>query len=158
MRHAKSDWDSGVDSDFKRPLNTRGKKAAPLMGSFIKKHFGRPNIIVSSPANRALTTAKLVAEALDYSAEIVEKPTLYDSDVVSYLEVVHSFTRRIESALLVGHNFTIEEFIRVLLTDNSSYLSMPTAAVACIDFDVEQWNDIRPGMGALRWHQVPREL
>lgn len=158
MRHAKSDWDTGVRTDFERPLNSRGKKAAPLMGMFILRQFGVPSLIISSPANRALTTAQLVAKELNYTAEIVEKMELYDSDVLSYVDVARAISPRVDSAMIVGHNFTIEETISALNNSQFPRISMPTAAVACLDFSVDNWSDIRPLSATVRWHQVPKEL
>lgn len=158
MRHAKSDWDAGVRTDFERPINTRGKKAAPLMGKFIREQFGKPALIIASPAVRALTTAKMVAKELDYTAEIIEKMELYDSDVLSYVNVAKSISPRVDSALIVGHNFTIEETISALMKSNFRRISMPTAAVVCLDFDIENWSEIRPESAELRWSQLPREL
>jgi phosphohistidine phosphatase len=70
MRHAKSDWSDSSLADFDRPLNSRGKKAAPFMGNELLKRKKIPDLIISSPANRAKSTAKKVAEAVGYKNEI----------------------------------------------------------------------------------------
>mgnify|MGYP003328186992 CR=1 FL=1 len=65
-RHAKSSWDHAGLSDIDRPLNSRGKKAAPRMGELIHKKKDIPNILISSPAHRAFSTAKAFAETFGY--------------------------------------------------------------------------------------------
>ena len=66
IRHAKSSWDDPLLSDQERPLNKRGKRDAPAMGLMLKEKGLHPDLILSSPAKRALKTAKLIAEAIDY--------------------------------------------------------------------------------------------
>ena len=53
MRHAKSSWKDSSLSDHQRPLNKRGKKAAPLMGSILNQQELIPDIILCSTAKRA---------------------------------------------------------------------------------------------------------
>ena len=67
MRHAKSDWDVG-GSDFDRPLNGRGERAAQAMAAWIIEEDLAPDRILTSPANRARTTAAVVAAACDFDA------------------------------------------------------------------------------------------
>ena len=69
MRHAKSSWKHPTLSDFERPLNKRGKRAAPLMGSRIKSQGLRPGAIISSSAVRARETAEAVTTAGGFNAE-----------------------------------------------------------------------------------------
>ena len=61
IRHAKSDWSDDTLKDFDRPLNKRGLKNAPFMGSLLKNKNINPDLILSSPALRAITTAEIIA-------------------------------------------------------------------------------------------------
>lgn len=157
MRHAKSDWNADYNRDFDRPLNRRGKKAAPRMGEFLLEKLGSPQLIISSPAKRAISTARLLAENCDYVAEIVTRQELYDSSVDEYMLVIQSIPERLGNCVIVGHNFTVEETISHLLED-SAFVRMPTAAQACIGFDVDEWSKVGARSGKLLWHQKPKEL
>jgi Histidine phosphatase superfamily (branch 1) len=59
IRHAKSSWDNTALPDKDRPLDDRGKRDAPKMGKRLAKRDVKPDLILSSPAMRALTTASL---------------------------------------------------------------------------------------------------
>ena len=72
VRHAKSSWSDTSLSDARRPLNRRGKRDAPMMGERIHRHGIRPSLIVSSPATRAWSTAKIIAEAINYPREFLQ--------------------------------------------------------------------------------------
>ena len=66
IRHAKSSWDDPALSDKDRPLGDRGRRDAPRMGKRLAKRNVRPDLILSSSARRALTTAEIIAKKLDY--------------------------------------------------------------------------------------------
>ena len=70
IRHAKSSWDDTALADKDRPLNDRGKRDAPKMGKRLADRDVNPDLILSSPAMRALTTAEIIAKKLDYSSRI----------------------------------------------------------------------------------------
>ena len=69
VRHAKSSKDDPTLTDKERPLNDRGRRDAPKMGERLAKRDVEPDLIVSSPAVRALATAQIFAEKLDYRAK-----------------------------------------------------------------------------------------
>ena len=69
VRHAKSSWDSLDLPDTERPLADRGKRDAPMMGKRLAKQQGKPDLILSSPARRALTTAEIIASKLGYQTK-----------------------------------------------------------------------------------------
>src|SRR2546421_80442 len=90
-RHAKSSWDDLELSDFERPLNKRGRKDAPFMGELLHSRGFRPDLIVSSPANRALTTARIIAEELEYPLDrIIVNEKLYEADSGDILNVARA--------------------------------------------------------------------
>ncbi len=78
IRHAKSSWDTLTQRDFDRPLNDRGNRDAPIMAKrLLKKDIGI-DAFVSSPANRALTTAAYFAEAYNKKLKhIIQIKTLW---------------------------------------------------------------------------------
>src|SRR6516164_4541044 len=90
VRHAKSSRDDPVLPDKERPLNERGRRDAPRMGERLAKRGVKPDIIVSSPAVRALTTAELIARELDYDLrDIAVDKRLYSASADDLLAVIH---------------------------------------------------------------------
>ena len=80
IRHAKSSWDDPALPDKDRPLNDRGRRDAPKMGKRLAKRGVKPDLILSSPALRALRTAEIIAKMLDYQRrDIVLNERLYCS-------------------------------------------------------------------------------
>jgi len=157
MRHAKSDWDNENLTDFERPLNKRGEKAAQFMGEEINKRNKLPDIIISSPANRAKTTAKLFAKASNYTKEIIFEKDFYFGHIEDVLDIIKKMDNSIDRIMVVGHNPTCENFVTEL-SENYPYVTMPTAAIASINFDIENWSDLEYGIGDLEWLIKPKKL
>lgn len=138
MRHAKSSWSFDDLSDQQRPLNDRGRDDAPLMGQALAKRNTKLDLLVSSPAVRALSTAALVAHELEYPAEKIEvAETIYEATVPDLLAVVRQLPDAADSVLLVGHNNTLTDFANLL--SPSEIPEMPTAAIVCLKFSTDQW-------------------
>jgi phosphohistidine phosphatase len=141
IRHAKSDWNNPELKDVERHLNERGYAAANSMSLKIKV---KPDIIISSPAIRALSTALIFARNLNYSQNaICIKEELYESDIKSYLSVINSIDNSIEFAFLFGHNPTITNLAQQLTL--SVPMNMPTCAIAGISFDIYDWKKATNG-------------
>lgn len=139
MRHAKSSWKHALP-DAERPLTARGKRDAPRMAKRLAKRTGRPDLLVSSPAKRALDTAKLVAKQLGYKQKhIVVDARLYESSARRLLTVVRALDDRGKSVMLFGHNPGLAEFAHGL---SSEIDRMPTAAVARLCFDARSWSEV----------------
>ena len=64
IRHAKSDWDHPGLSDHDRPLNDRGRRDCPRMAEALRSRGITPDLIVTSTAVRAATTAEAIAGGL----------------------------------------------------------------------------------------------
>lgn len=155
MRHAKSSWDDAALSDFERPLNERGLQAAPLMGEVIKKNQFQPELIISSPAKRAAQTANLVKDAAWINGEIEFDERIYEASPARLLEVIGEQNGKSESILLVGHNPGLEGLIKAL---TGELQPMPTAALAVVDLNISNWNEINFSSGSLRTLIRPKEL
>ena len=147
LRHAKSSWDDPDLADFDRPLNDRGRKAAPFMGDVMQRNGFVPNVILSSPAARAKETAMLVNSGSASNAEIEYEDRIYEASPQTLLQVAAAIDDRHESAMMVGHNPGIEGFIRFL---TGKMEPMPTAALAVVDLDISKWEQIGAGSGRLR--------
>jgi len=139
MRHAKSSWSFDDLTDEQRPLNGRGRDDAPLMGQALAKRNIKLDLILSSGAVRAMTTAALVAKELDYLPEQIEvRPEIYHAAVGTLLDIVRSCPDAAQSVLLVGHNNTISEFVDMLSPD-ALHEEMPTAGIVCLHFQTDSW-------------------
>ncbi|QEN07102.1 hypothetical protein EXM22_03540 [Oceanispirochaeta crateris] len=128
IRHGKSGWDSGAD-DFDRSLNSQGLKDAPFMAEILKKRGIIPTRIISSPALRALTTARIMSEVLECPV-IEEKKELYLASSQIILETAMTSMEEEESLFIVGHNPGISLAAQQILGHN---VDMPTSCVVVID-------------------------
>ena len=146
LRHAKSSWDNASLADFDRPLNERGNNTAPFMGEVMTRRGYAPAIVVSSPANRAASTAKLVKDAAGLSADIRYDDRVYEASPNSLRQVASELDDTFGSAMIVGHNPGMEGFIRYLTGEIEA---MPTAALAVIELNIDSWSQINADTGKL---------
>lgn len=157
LRHAKSSWKNTDLEDHDRPLNKRGKKAAPQMGKLVRKEDLVPDLILSSTALRAKTTAELVAEHSKYKGEILFDRRLYLADPTGIVETLQAIdTEPAGRVMIVGHNPGHEELVRSLTGQDER---IPTAALAHIQLPIENWKELEVSMeGALVNLWRPREI
>ena len=146
LRHAKSSWKDTSLSDRDRPLNKRGERDAPEMARRIAAAGIRPSLIVSSPAVRAWTTARIVADAIGYPREFLQRDKrLYLASVNGILDVIVAQDNGFNNLMLVGHNPGFTDFANFLvpgLTNN-----IPTAGVVSVQLDTDDWSLYdRPGV------------
>lgn len=140
VRHAKSSRDDPSLPDRERPLDERGLRDAPTMGKRLGKRGVRPDLLMSSPALRALTTAQLIADEIGYPRKrIVVDERLYTSSPDGLLAVVCALDNKLDCAMLFGHNPEFTEFAHRL---SSEIIDMPTCAVAEFRFDAKAWGDV----------------
>jgi phosphohistidine phosphatase len=140
IRHAKSSWDDTALPDKDRPLDDRGRRDAPKMGERLAKRDVKPDLILSSPAMRALKTAEIIAKKLDYRRrDIVVDDRLYAVGADDLLDVIHKLGDKLERVMLFGHNPELAELAHRL---SSKITHMPTCAVAEFTFDAKSWSRI----------------
>jgi phosphohistidine phosphatase len=140
VRHAKSSRDNPSLSDLERPLNDRGRQDAPTMGKRLSKRGVKPDLLASSPALRALTTAQLVADEIGYRREdIVVDERLYASSPDDLLAVICALDEKLDCVMLIGHN---PEFADLTHRLSSEMIDLPTCAVAEFRFDTKAWADV----------------
>lgn len=155
VRHAKSSWDDPSLADRDRPLNKRGRRNAPEMGQRLAEQGFKPQLIISSPANRAHTTASMIADELgiDRSGIVIEDD-LYFTGSNGMLGVLEGVDDRYLSVMLVGHNPAMTGLMN-RLCDGGVY-NMPTCAIAIIGFDMESWGMVRSATGILLGYDYPK--
>ena len=153
-RHAKSDWIAGV-SDFDRPLNARGKKDAPLVAKQIANWGFNPDIIISSPANRAFTTASVFAMALQYEVEKIKKEkSIYEAQPETILEIIKSLPESADSVMLFGHNPAFESTVAALLGLKASF-HLPTCGLVILESEAK-WDKVKEWNMSLKAFLIPR--
>ena len=153
-RHAKSAWDDATLTDFERPLNHRGHKDAPEMAKKIKESGFRPDVLISSPANRALTTAQYYSKT--FNLPVNEMKKLYHGMPEDYLAVLHELEDEINTAMLFGHNPGITHIANLIqpgVTDN-----IPTASVIIARCVVKTWEELDWRNCRLEKIAVPKEV
>jgi phosphohistidine phosphatase len=156
IRHAKSSWKDSTLTDFDRPLNKRGEKTAPMMGRLLHDMGVSFELIVSSPAARALATARLIAGQLGYPVNtLVEDAGLYEATTDRLLNVVHQLPDRKVDVALVGHNPGLTDFCNYLCGEGIE--NLPTCAVASIRFDTDTWKAVYRDTGRLIRYEYPRK-
>jgi phosphohistidine phosphatase len=157
MRHAKSSWSFDELTDQERPLNDRGRTDAPHMGQALAKRQLALDLLVSSPAVRAMSTAVLVARELGYPHDKIQvEPSIYQADLDTLLSVIRELPDAAGSVLLTGHNPTITDTANYLLPNNSLTHEMPTAAVLCIRFQTDHWAEAGPATAEFYFYDYPK--
>lgn len=156
MRHAKSSWKNGDLIDFERPLNKRGEKDAPMMGGRLKNLDEKIDAIFTSPANRALTTAKIVGKILNiFDGSFFSDKNIYGAGVNDLLSAIKNFDDKFSSVILLGHNPGLT-LLQNKLT--SKYIdNIPTAGIVKIKIDVNFWKDVTTGSGKMEFFDYPKK-
>ncbi|MFC1536624.1 histidine phosphatase family protein [Pseudomonadota bacterium] len=143
IRHAKSAWNQPNLSDFDRPLNKRGKSDSPLMGEILKKRNIKFDLVLSSPAERAITTARAICHATGYTeGRIEQNRDLYLASAAEIIEIVHSVDESFNRIAVIGHNpglTVLGNVLSDLRIDN-----MPTCSIAIFEADIDSWKSLKP--------------
>jgi phosphohistidine phosphatase len=164
LRHAKSDWAQPGLRDHDRALTPRGREAAARMGAYLVRHALLPDLIVASPAKRVAETLDLLLPAFETPPKLVSEPRLYEARANALLGVVKETPRAVHGLLVVGHNPGLAELATLLIASGEVEArqrlieKFPTAALAVIDFALDDWEKLHPRSGRLDRFVVPRAL
>ena len=164
LRHAKSDWSSPGQRDQDRPLNERGREAAPKMGAYMVRHALVADLIVASPATRVVETLDLVLAAFDRRPKVQSEAGVYGAGPNALLDIAKGTPHAVHSLLLVGHNPGLGELAALLIASGEVVArqrlieKFPTAGLAVIDFALDDWTKLHPRAGRLDRFVVPRAL
>lgn len=146
VRHAKAVEKTTCAEDFNRVLTAKGIADSIELGKRLKKMRIRPDRIISSPAPRALQTAKIVQEYINYRREVVLNKKIYDSSLTALLGIVKKTDEEIKELMLAGHNPAFYELLHYLCkTDIEKF---PKAAAAGIRLK-KKWSEVSPHCGKL---------
>ena len=155
VRHAKS-VPYGYDDDFNRDLSSRGKNDAKLVSSELEKRGILPDIMISSPAKRAIKTARIFAENLSFNkTDVLEVEDIYDGQTTSeFLEMICKLPEEAETVFIFGHNPGFHYFASNLLEHFGG--DMPTCSSVGIDFKIDSWKNVEARTGQKAFHLTPR--
>ncbi|MNR10188.1 phosphoglyceromutase [compost metagenome] len=153
VRHGKSDWGNLDLKDFDRPLNKRGKENAPEMAERLVNKGFKPDLLVSSPAKRAKSTAKYFAEAYGFD-QIQFEAAIYEANTTALLKVVNTLDDAADKVLMFGHNPGFTDFANELC--NADIYNIPTAGMVLITFPFDSWELVSRGTGELIFFDYPK--
>jgi phosphohistidine phosphatase len=156
IRHAKSSWAMSGQPDFDRPLNDRGLRDAPEMAQRLWDAGIMLDSIISSPANRAITTATFFAKRFGIALDsIVQLPQLYHAPPDVFYEVIaQHIPDSAQSVAIFAHNPGITEFVNS--TRTGLIVDMPTCAIVGITSDLEKWADWQASKKRLLLFDYPK--
>jgi phosphohistidine phosphatase len=156
IRHAKSSWDDPDISDSQRTLNKRGLNDAPLMGKLLKEKKVNPDLIISSPATRALATAEIFASELHYKEDKIKTDErIYDATMRDLMNVIREIDNECIIVMLFGHNPGLTNFANVL--GNKFISEMPTCSVIGIKLDIKNWSETERHCGKIFLFEYPKK-
>ena len=164
LRHAKSSWKDPTIDDHDRPLNTRGKAEAPVMGKAMAEHGLDPDLVLCSTARRTRDTLQLVLPALKSEPKVVYEDGLYHGTPQEMLDLLHEVTPGVTQVLLVGHNPELQSFALDLIGSGPKLLKdrleakYPTAGLVVLRFQSGAWKDIAVNSGKLELFLTPGDV
>ena len=164
LRHAKSSWSQPGLSDHERPLDTRGQRAATLMGSYLAQRGARPAMILCSSARRARETLDRVLPQLDPAPLVHVEEEIYLASPGKLLARLAGVDPGVRDLLVIGHNPGLQDLAEGLAGSGDAQLlrrlrqKFPTAALAALRFEVAGWNELGPGDGLLCDFATPKDL
>lgn len=155
VRHAKA-VPYGYENDFERDLTDRGENDADKLGKELKRKGIQPDVIISSPAKRALKTARIFAENLGFEINrIQEIQDIYEGlTTAEFLHLIHQLPESAKTAFFFGHNPGFHYFVSNLLKNFTG--DMPTCSTVVIRFEVDSWQKMEARTGELDFQLVPR--
>ncbi len=157
IRHAKSSWDFPGLRDFDRPLNERGHRDAPRMARFLQGAGVQPDLLVSSPAKRALTTAEYFAQTFGLpEADIRCEPDVYEASTHDILRIIQRLPDTARVVFLFGHNPT---FTDVANRFTEAYIdNIPTCGIVCLESTAAHWAEVTPANTRVAHRYFPKEI
>ena len=155
IRHAKSDWDSLSVSDFERPLNKRGLSDAPKMGIHLKEMALFPDLIISSGAKRAITTAKLIAKSLDYTNDILVDNNIYNASSNDIKSIINKIDEKYNTVFLFGHNPGLSNLIHEL---SGQWFNLNPCFAVELGMSVDKWIHVSNETAIFKDYYSPKVL
>lgn len=158
VRHAKSDWGNEGLKDIDRFLSERGYSDAYQLANWFSKNKSTPNLILSSTATRALSTALIFARAMELPvSKFALEPEIYEADTETLLKVLWQQKEEVKSLMLFGHNPGLTNLCNELAEE--FYIdNLPTCGMVFLQFDCKKWSELKSKSGKVKDHVFPKEF
>jgi phosphohistidine phosphatase len=141
VRHAKSSWEEPGGSDMDRPLLEKGIKRTGKVIDYLNEKGVKIDLIISSPAERAIQTAILIAHGIGYPEDKIRiERKIYDGYYDRILDLIYALPNDLNSVMIFGHNPTISHLANLFLHPGIELL--PTTGTVCISFETDKWESI----------------
>ncbi len=160
IRHAKSSWEDMTLTDQERPLNKRGKRDAPRIGQYLHQKKILPQLVISSPANRALSTARIICHEMGYPLTDIEINALFytfDEAGRNILHTLSNLSGEINEVMIFGHNETFTALANRFSPEHY-FDNVPTCGTVCIQFDTDEWGEFLNVESKLVFYMFPKLL
>ncbi len=157
VRHAKAKRNQKLNViDFERNLKDSGRKDAHMMGKRLRDKSENAELMISSPANRALETSHIFAKELGYPIQnILIKNEIYEATIDNIIDIINDVEEKHSSIMLFGHNPTFNELASTFI--EGFIKNIPTSGIVCIDFGDVTWKSISPNTkGELKFFDYPK--
>lgn len=164
MRHAKSAWDLGVESDHLRPLNERGRRAVPVMGTYLADTGFVPDLVLCSTAVRTRETLDRLLRDFDPAPTVRYEQSLYLAAGDDLLERLRRLGKRWRRVLVIGHNPGLQNLAAHLVGEADRAVAQriadkfPTAALALLTCDLDNWSELAPKTVRAARFVAPKQL
>lgn len=146
VRHAKAEEKTIPENDFGRSLTSKGILNSIKLGKRLKKMHIHPDLIISSPAPRALQTAKIIQEYIHYAGELILDKNIYDSSAAELLNIIRKTDRDIKYLMLVGHNPSFNELLHYFCKTDIDNIPKATAVGIKVS---KKWSELSERCGKL---------
>lgn len=139
-RHADAKSAEEGQHDSERQLSPLGERQAESMGNCLQSEHCQIDLLLSSPAQRTLQTANILANAIAYpAAQIIINPDIYNATLPTLLEVIQHLNPQVDKVMIVGHNPGMSNLANTLCKRVVEML--PTCGIVQLAFDAPQWED-----------------
>lgn len=156
FRHGKANSDEEFSNDHDKTLAPRGIKDTKKMGKYLSQNNYVPDLVISSTAIRAKSTANLAMKAGDWTCPISLNENIYSGSTNDLLTIIQGQDDAFNSICIVGHEPKFSNFIDY--STNNKHTKFSTGSMAKIDFEISKWRFIEFGFGNLDWLISPKEL
>ena len=155
-RHAKSSWKNSALADIERPLNKRGYSDANNMAKFLNQKSSKPDMVLTSPAVRAFTTAMIYSrhQNINFKKFIVLQ-LLYSGTINDIIKFLRTLPESVNTVLIFGHNPTFTTLANNI--SDADIDNIPTSGIVSIQFDTDEWNLIAEKKGKVNYFHYPKK-
>jgi phosphohistidine phosphatase len=140
LRHAKAIAGGLLVPDQDRPLSERGLKDVNKLGAKLQKKDIHLDLIVTSPAVRAITTAQIIANKLDMKhTNFLIDPLVYAAEIEILLDLISGIAKRYDEVMIVGHNPSLTDLASHVAGES---IAMSTCSLMKASFEFKDWGKV----------------